>query len=252
MKRPVLLLYGIVSYAAFNISFLYLAGFLLDVGVPKSINEGNVASLGIAAVTNFGLIFLFGFFHSLMARQWFKNWWTRFVPVEAERSTYVLQAAAFLSLLMGFWKPMPAEIWSVTGWSAVAVYLVFAIGLTILLLSTFLIDHFELFGLRQVWSAGRGSSMPSPRFRTPLLYKLVRHPMQLGVMLAFFATPHMTVGHLFFAVAMTGYVLIGLYFEERALVREFGDNYRDYQARVPMLLPNPLRLFSRAPSKHAA
>lgn len=241
MKRPGLILYGIACYAFFNISFLYMAGFLLNLVVPKSINDGDVASYWAAIPTNFGLIFLFGFFHSLMARQSFKDWWTKFVPVEGERSTYVLQAAAFLSILMVFWVPMPTAIWSVSGQWAISFYALFAVGLIVVLLSTFLIDHFELFGLRQIWSANADKPMPEPTFRTPMLYKFVRHPMQLGVILVFFATPHMTAGHLFFAVSMTGYILIGLFFEERSLVREFGDTYRDYQTRVPMLLPNPFR-----------
>lgn len=241
MKRPGLILYGILCYAFFNISFLYMAGFLLDLMVPKTINSGGVTSYWSAIPINFGLIFLFGFFHSLMARQKFKDWWTKFVPVEAERSTYVLQAAAFLSLLMVFWEPMPTEIWSVTGEWAIGFFGMFVVGLVMVLLSTFLIDHFELFGLRQIWSANVGAPMPKPIFRTPMLYKLVRHPMQLGVILVFFATPHMTAGHLLFALSMTGYILIGLYFEERSLVREFGDTYRVYQARVPMLVPNPFR-----------
>lgn len=246
MKRPGLILYGLLCYTFFNASFLYMAGFLLDIAVPKAINDGTLSNTLIAIATNFALIFLFGFFHTLMARQWFKDWWTKYVPVEAERSTYVLQAAAFLSLLMIYWKPMPTEVWSVSGPLALTTYVVFVLGLVMVLLSTFLIDHFELFGLRQIWSAKLQKPMPKPIFKTPMLYKIVRHPMQLGVILVFFATPVMTVGHLFFALSMTGYVLIGLYFEERALVREFGDAYRSYQARVPMLLPNPMRLMSRA------
>lgn len=247
MKRPGLITYGILCYAFFNISFLYMAGFLLDLWVPKTINSGNPDSTLRSLLTNFGLIFLFGFFHSLMARQRFKDWWTKFVPVEAERSTYVLQAAAFLSLLMIYWKPMPTEIWSVSDGWAIGCHLVFIAGLFVVLLSTFLIDHFELFGLRQVWSANVDTPLPSPKFRTPFLYKFVRHPMQLGVILVFFATPNMTAGHLFFAVSMTCYVLIGLYFEERSLVREFGDAYRDYQSRVPMLIPSPFRWYSPEP-----
>lgn len=247
MKRPGLILYGVLCYAFFNISFLYMAGFLLDLLVPKTINSGTPVSYWTAIPTNLALIFLFGFFHSLMARQKFKEWWTQFVPVEAERSTYVLQAAAFLSLLMAFWQPMPAQVWSVTDGWAMGFYAMFAVGLIMVLLSTFLIDHFELFGLRQIWSANKSAPMPASTFRTPMLYKIVRHPMQLGVILVFFATPHMTTGHLFFAVSMTVYVLIGLFFEERSLVREFGDTYRDYQAHVPMLLPNPFPRRTREP-----
>lgn len=241
MKRPVLLIYGVVCYALFNVSFLYLGGFLLDLFVPKAINDGVATPLGQAIAINLGLVFLFGFFHSLMARQRFKAWWTRIVSPDAERSTYVLQSALFLSLAMWQWRPMPEVIWQVDGAAAVAAYAFFALGLGLVLLSTFLIDHFELFGLRQIWTANTGREMPQPVFRTPFLYRVVRHPMQLGVMILLFATPVMTAGHMLFAMAMTLYILIGLYFEERSLVREFGEVYLDYKRRVPMLLPIPKR-----------
>ncbi len=245
MRRPGLMLYGILCYIFFNITFLYMAGFLLDIAVPKAINDGAPADVPVSLAINALLVFLFGFFHSLMARQWFKDRWTRLISVEAERSTYVLQAATFLSLLMLFWKPMPSAIWSVDGVWALVVYAVFLAGLVMVLLSTFLIDHWELFGLRQIWASNVGAAVPRPVFKTPMLYRIVRHPMQLGVILVFFATPVMTDGHLFFAASMTAYVLIGLYFEERSLVREFGATYRDYQRRVPMLCPNPFRMLPR-------
>ncbi|WP_434055760.1 MAG: isoprenylcysteine carboxylmethyltransferase family protein [Roseibium sp.] len=245
MRRPGLMLYGILCYIFFNITFLYMAGFLLDIAVPKAINDGAPANVPVSLAINALLVFLFGLFHSLMARQWFKDRWTRLISVEAERSTYVLQAATFLSLLMLFWKPMPSAIWSVDGVWALVVYAVFLAGLAMVLLSTFLIDHWELFGLRQIWANNVGAAVPRPVFKTPMLYRIVRHPMQLGVILVFFATPVMTAGHLFFAASMTAYVLIGLYFEERSLVREFGATYRDYQRRVPMLCPNPFRMLPR-------
>lgn len=240
MKRPILMLYGIVTYALFNASFLYLAGFLQEFAVPKAINDGVLIPAYQALAINAGLVFLFGFFHSLMARQSFKDWWTQYVPVEAERSTYVLQSALFLGLAMWQWQPMPVTIWLVEGIYAYGFIALFVIGVTILLTSTFLIDHFELFGLKQVWFASSNRDVPDPTFKTPMLYKFVRHPMQLGVVITVFATPHMTVGHLVFASAMTIYIVIGLYFEERSLVAEFGDVYRQYQKTTPMLLPRVL------------
>jgi protein-S-isoprenylcysteine O-methyltransferase Ste14 len=240
MKRPVLVLYGLLAYLLFNASFLYLGGFLQDFAVPKAVNDGTVVSTPQALAINLSLVFLFGFFHSLMARDGFKRWWTRFVPVAAERSTYVLQSALFLFLAMWQWHPMPHEIWLMDGLLAAAMTALFGAGILILLTSTFLIDHFELFGLKQVWFANKGLPMPRTEFTQPLLYRIVRHPMQLGVLITVFATPKMTVGHLVFAAAMGLYVLIGLYFEERALLRDFGDTYRDYQKSTPMLIPRLL------------
>lgn len=237
MKRPGLILYGATAYILFNAAFLYMIGFLLDLPVPKSINDGTTGPVALAIAVNVGLIFLFGFFHSLMARERFKRWWTKIIPADAERSTYVMQSALFLSLAMWQWQPMPGTIWSLQGPFMWVAYGICALGVCLVLLSTFLIDHFELFGLRQIWTANTGRSMPKPKFRTPFLYRFVRHPMQLGVILVFFGTPHMTVGHMLFATSMTAYVMIGLWFEERALVREFGDAYRNYRKHVPMLIP---------------
>ena len=250
MKRPVILIYGVLAYILFNLSFLYMLGFLQALFVPKAINDGPPASATSAVLINIGLIFLFGFFHSLMARQWFKNWWTRIIPKAAERSTYVLQSALFLGLAMWQWQPMPATLWSFDGGLALATYAIFGLGVGMVLLSTFLIDHFELFGLRQIWCANRERPMPKPEFRAPFLYRIVRHPMQLGIIIVFFATPHMTAGHMLFALLMTAYVLIGLWFEERALLREFGEAYRDYQRRVPMLLPRLGGTFRGLPQSH--
>ena len=240
MKRPFLIAYGLLAYALFNASFFYLAGFLQDFGVPKAINDGVQTATGLALSINVGLVFLFGFFHSLMARDSFKQRWTRIVPVDAERSTYVLQSALFLALAMWQWRPMPQVLWHVEGTLALALVGLFCVGVAVLLISTFLIDHFELFGLKQVWFAGAGRQMPAAEFKTPLLYRIVRHPMQLGVLITVFSTPHMTVGHLVFAASMAAYVLIGLWFEERSLVREFGTAYEDYQRTTPMLLPRLL------------
>lgn len=248
MKRPFLVLYGLFAYLLFNASFVYMLGFLQGVGVPKAVNDGAVVSTGEALAINVLLIFLFGFFHSLMARDSFKQWWTRIVPVDAERSTYVLQSALFLFLALGYWQPMPTVIWELDGLYALAMQALFVVGVATLLTSTFLIDHFELFGLKQVWFANADRDAPEPSFKEPFLYRIVRHPMQLGVIMLVFATPLMTVGHLVFASLMTLYVLIGLYFEERALLREFGDTYRDYQARKPMLIPG-LKFRRKAPAR---
>lgn len=237
MARPGLLLYGASAYMLFNVSFLYMLGFLQGLPIPKAINDGVERPVATAVLINIGLVFLFGFFHSLMARDEFKRQWTRIVPPAAERSTYVLQSALFLGLAMCQWQPLPTTLWSLGGALEIVAYAVFGIGVAMVLLSTFLIDHFELFGLHQIWSAHRQRPMPHPAFRTPSLYRVVRHPMQLGMILLLAGTPHMTIGHLLFAGLMTAYVLVGLWFEERALLREFGEAYRDYQCRVPMLIP---------------
>ena len=237
MKRPGLILYGATAYVLFNAAFLYMIGFLLELPVPKTINDGDSVSVVAAILVNVGLIFLFGFFHSLMAREAFKRWWRQMIPAEAERSTYVIQSAAFLSLAMWQWQPLPATIWAVDGALAWLAYGICGLGVFLVLLSTFLIDHFELFGLSQIWNANKNRPMPRPVFKTPFLYRYVRHPMQLGVILVFFGTPHMTVGHALFAGLMTLYVMIGLWFEERSLVHEFGDTYRAYKRQVPMLIP---------------
>ncbi len=237
MKRPILVLYGLLAYVAFNASFIYLAGFLQSFGVPKAVNDGVVVGWPEALAVNVFLVFLFGFFHSLMARDGFKRWWGRYVPVDAERSTYVVQSALFLSLAMWQWRPMPEVIWQLEGIAAMAMVGLFGLGVLVLLTSTFLIDHFELFGLKQVWFANAKRPLPTPEFKQPLLYRIVRHPMQLGVLITVYATPVMTVGHLVFASSMALYILIGLYFEERSLLREFGDDYRAYQQQTPMLIP---------------
>ena len=237
MKRPGLVIYGVTAYILFNASFLYMIGFLLSLPVPKAINDGDAVSVIAALAMNTGLIFLFGFFHSLMARGRFKKWWTTIIPADAERSTYVLQSALFLALAMWQWQPLPATIWEASGAGAWIAYGICGLGVALVLVSTFLIDHFELFGLRQIWSAHKERPMPTPEFRVPFLYRFVRHPMQLGVIMVVFGTPVMTAGHLLFAALMTTYVMIGLWFEERSLVREFGHRYRNYQQNVPMLIP---------------
>jgi protein-S-isoprenylcysteine O-methyltransferase Ste14 len=191
-------------------------------------------------VINLGLIFLFGLPHSLMARQGFKRRWTKIVPPAAERSTYMLQSGLLTLLLIWQWRPMPAPLWQIdNAVVSFTLWAIFGLGWLIALGSTFLINHFELGGLQQVYAHLRGKEIPSPQLRTPFLYKWVRHPLQFGALVAFWSTPHMTVGRLLFATGMTLYILIGLYFEERDLVRQFGEAYREYQKRTPMLIPLP-------------
>lgn len=237
MSKLIITLYGIVCYCLFVLVFIYIDGFLLEIIVPKSINSGEVSSSKSAIVINLGLISAFGFFHSLMSRGWFKKQWTKVIPATAERSTYVLQASLFFVLLIWQWQPMPSVFWSFEGVTAWLFYALFALGNIIVLWSTFLINHFELFGLSQVWHNQIGKPVPDGAFKTPSLYKFVRHPMQLGTLMVFWSTPVMTVGHFLFASSMTLYVLIGLLFEERSLQKEFGKEYSLYQKRVPMLIP---------------
>ncbi|MBR0878050.1 protein-S-isoprenylcysteine O-methyltransferase Ste14 [Bradyrhizobium japonicum] len=239
--RLAILLYAIVSYAVFTASFLYALGFVGNYVVPKSIDTsidvGAPANLGEAIVVNLLLMSLFAIQHSVMARPAFKRWWAGVLPIACQRSTYVLLSSLILLLLFWQWRPIPAPVWQASGVTAWLLTGVHWLGWLIAFASTCMIDHFDLFGLRQALVALRGAEISGQSFRTPLLYKIVRHPLMLGFLLAFWATPEMTSGHLLFAIANTAYILVALQFEERDLIAEFGATYQDYRRRVPMLLP---------------
>jgi methanethiol S-methyltransferase len=239
MSRAATLTFAILAYAVFFATFLYLIVFVGDLSFgPRTVDVGPVASPLTAAVIDILLIALFGLQHSVMARQGFKRWWTRFVPPPAERSVYVLAASIALMILFLGWRPIPAVVWHITTplFSDV-VWAAFWIGWLTVLLSTFLINHFELFGLQQAWLNMRGRQAQAPKFHQPFLYKWVRHPLYLGFFLAFWATPEMTAGHLLLAVGVSIYMLIAIRYEERDLVGLFGKDYEDYRANVGMLTP---------------
>jgi protein-S-isoprenylcysteine O-methyltransferase Ste14 len=245
--RVAALICGLVSYLVFFCSSLYVVAFIGNYRVQKSIDVGSGSGLAQSILINVVLLGLFAVQHSVMARPAFKRWWTTIVPASCERSTYVLISSLLLILIFWQWRPIVTTIWQVEGWPATLLTAISWIGWLTALTSTYLIDHFELFGLRQVFDALRGAAARVPLFKTPLLYRLVRHPLLLGFLLAFWATPHMTAGHLLFAVMTTGYILVGVRLEERDLVAQFGVTYEQYRRRVPMLLPRLLGGSSRLP-----
>jgi protein-S-isoprenylcysteine O-methyltransferase Ste14 len=241
MARFFTLGYGLGAYALFLVTILYAIGFVGNFLVPKSIDTGTPASVVEAVSLNLLWLGLFAAQHSVMARPGFKRWWTRFVPKSIERSTFVLFASLALLLLYWQWRPMPQPIWNVEGAAGTWLQAVSWLGWALVFASTFMIHHFELFGLRQVVAAWARRALPEASFQTPLLYRYVRHPIYLGFLLAFWATPHMSAGHLLFALATTGYILIGIQLEERDLMAQFGSQYGSYRERVNMLLPAPAR-----------
>jgi protein-S-isoprenylcysteine O-methyltransferase Ste14 len=238
VSKFIAFLYGLVAYAAFSIAFLYAIGFVGGYAVPKTVDTGTEAPLAEALVVNLLLMSLFAVQHSLMARKQFKKWWTQYVPKSVERSTYVLFASLSLLLLFWQWLPIPAIVWQIDEPDvAAAVAAISLAGWVIVFTSTFMINHFELFGLHQVASNLADREMPEQRFRTPLYYNFVRHPIYLGFIIAFWAAPVMTAGHLLFAAVTTAYIFVGILLEERDLIAMFGDEYRQYSKRVSMLLP---------------
>jgi methanethiol S-methyltransferase len=238
MGRLLVLLYGIIAYAIFFLTFLYLIGFLGNAIVPKTIDSGPATTTALAVVINVLLMSLFGIQHSVMARPAFKKRWTSLIPAPIERSTFVLLASLILILLYWQWRPLTQVIWDVQAvWGQYLIWGLFAAGFLLVLLSTFVIDHFDLFGLRQVMLNLRREAYTHPGFKVTYFYRFVRHPLYSGFLLAFWATPHMTLGHLLFAAGMSIYILIAIQYEERDLVRFHGQDYVAYRDQVPMLVP---------------
>jgi methanethiol S-methyltransferase len=238
MGRIIGFLFGLVAYLVFLPTFLYAIGFVTGVGVPKTIDSGPVVPVTEALIVNLLLLSLFAVQHSGMARKPFKRWLTQFVPASVERSVYVLLASLALILLLWQWRPIPAVVWQITNAQVAMTMTALSLaGWLLVLFSTFLINHFELFGLHQVAANLAGRTMPAARFKTPVLYKFVRHPIYLGFIIAFWATPVMTVGHLLFAAVTTAYIFVGIALEERDLIQLFGEEYKRYRAQVGMLAP---------------
>ena len=247
MSRFIGVAYGLAAYAIFFVTILYAIGFTGNLIVPKTIDSGTTGPVVQSIVINLLLLSLFAVQHSVMARQGFKRWWTKYVPAPIERSTFVLFASLILLLLFWQWQPIPAAVWTVeNAAAATALVALFWIGWAMVFLSTFLINHFELFGLSQVCAHAARRTPAPPTFRTPFLYRLVRHPLYLGFVIAFWSAPTMSVGHLLFAAVTTAYILIAIQLEERDLVGVFGDQYRRYREDVGMLVPVPGRKRSSA------
>ncbi len=239
LSRWTSLAYGAGVYALFLGTFLYLVGFVAGAFVPRHIDNGVAGSLGMALLVDGGFLALFALQHAIMARPAFKQRWTRIVPPQLERSTFVLATCTILLGMALSWRPLPGVVWHVEGPAAIGLWTLCGLGWITVLLSTFLIDHFELFGLSQVVRHFRNRPASNPQFRERSLYRFVRHPLMLGFLLAFWSTPHMTLGHAFFAGTCTLYILIALQIEERDLVAAHGEAYREYKRRVPMLIPLP-------------
>ncbi|MEH2513029.1 protein-S-isoprenylcysteine O-methyltransferase Ste14 [Nitrobacteraceae bacterium AZCC 1564] len=239
-RRIASVCFGLITYAIFLATFLYMIPFVSDAVVPKTIDSGPVGPVIPAMVIDLLLLSVFALQHSVMARGTFKQWWTRFIPNEIERSVYVLLATLAVLLLLWQWRPIPATIWEVLDpTAATALSVVSMFGWLLVLFSTFQIDHFELFGVQQVFANSTVDPVDGTGFKTPFLYRLVRHPLYLGFIIAFWSTPTMTLGHLLFAVVTTAYIFIGTSLEERDLIARFGDRYRQYREQVAMLVPWP-------------
>lgn len=249
IKRLLAIGYGAVAYLLFVVAFLYAIGFVGNLWVPRSIDHAIAAPTGQALAIDIILLGLFAIQHSVMARPAFKRWWTRVIPEPIERSTYVLLSDLVLFLLYWQWRTLPAEVWHVSNpVGRVALWVLFWTGWVTVFAGSFMINHFDLFGLRQVYAFWRGKPLSELGFRTTLLYRVIRHPLMLGFIIAFWATPTMTAGHLLFAVATTAYILIAVQLEERDLAAALGPQYLDYRREVPMLVPSPRRLRNRPPS----
>ncbi|MDX2269264.1 MAG: hypothetical protein NW208_14245 [Bryobacter sp.] len=242
LKRISIFAYGTVAYVFFLATFLYAIGFIGNLGVPKSIDSpADNTPLGLAVLINAGLLTVFALQHSIMARAWFKEKWTRIVPMEMERSTFVLATCAALGLLYWQWRPLGGEIWNIQDQNArMAILGLYGFGFALVLVSTCLIDHFDLFGMRQVWLALQGKPYTHHRFQIKSLYRYVRHPLYLGFVIAFWAAPTMTAARLFFALITTAYIVTAIQFEESDLVRQHGNPYARYRSMVPMLIPRLL------------
>ena len=250
LRRVSVLAYGVVAYALFLGVLLYTIGFLAGVGVPKDVDDGPAGPSWRAVLVDVLLLGVFAVQHSVMARPWFKRWWTRIVPAAIERSTYVLAASLVVALLLWQWRPLPDQVWSVEAtWGRVLLWAGYMLGWGILVLSTFLIGHFDLFGVRQVLARARDRRYADPGFREPLFYRLVRHPLMVGFLIAFWVTPEMSAGRLLFAATATGYILVAVRLEEHDLRRELGEPYERYMARVPRFVPRPTALAGR--QRHA-
>ncbi|MDQ6800373.1 MAG: isoprenylcysteine carboxylmethyltransferase family protein [Acidobacteriota bacterium] len=240
LKRALFFAYGLIAYVIFLATFLYAIAFVGGFFVPTRVDGAPAGPLAQSIAIDAALLAIFAVQHSVMARRWFKERWTRIVPVPIERSTYVLFASLALGFLLWQWRPLGGVVWSVEQPAArIAIWILFAFGWAQVLVMTFLINHFDLFGLRQVWLFLMGRPYTKVEFATPAPYRFVRHPLYLGFIIAFWSTPHMTIAHFGFAAMTTAYIVVAIQFEERDLAREYGADYEEYRRRVPMLLPMP-------------